>query len=637
MTKRTECRERRAVGPWARLVSFPRCQSGQAIYVVVVFFFLMAGLLFLVINSGEKVNHKVQMQSAADAAAASGAGWYARGLNVISMCNITESQLLSLIVLCDALETVTPPAKVRIDDLVNHIGQSKKGADIPLDPRLDMWLIVGNAQAEQTMINELNNLVKSVSWPEYLTYDSGVLWQCAKLMNAFSHAMAKETPLAAQREAIDVATKDQADFAFVLPLWPALPVTTSGLFSDFKDPMSTGHLPNNGPVIGGFAYVMDYRGYNGQVLGPWGYWREPFIRSRPMGLFSLSGFGVMFDIVSQQYLDMLFDPGADDQASLGETTWELDYDKAKQIPPDQLVAVWWESVSFNARYPNAEETAPFPLPATGAWGALEDPPNPVPSRPYNTGTFNGQPPAGYIRSTEPYDGADPREATWYRDTRQRTAQYPQLGIFAPHPPTHPDGTPWPYTDAEKHTYYGVRLIRFLGAELTSDTTLKRNYLGQPADMWPIMLDPVIGTNTVANVNDYFTLDGFAYRAGKVNYWATPTSGTLVGPQSGLPVAQGFKNPNPIDQVIGYAQARVYNRYTWDLFTQYWKVKLMRTTNPPSAAGAQPSRWAWMQAQLKMGLPGGASELEGVLTPDHLKPVSDMLDSYDSTFVEEVTH
>ncbi|MCX5648807.1 MAG: hypothetical protein NTX40_06895 [Planctomycetota bacterium] len=52
---------------------FQRDERGQAIYLMVLFLFLLAGLLFLVMNTGEKLNHKVMMQSAADAVTATGA------------------------------------------------------------------------------------------------------------------------------------------------------------------------------------------------------------------------------------------------------------------------------------------------------------------------------------------------------------------------------------------------------------------------------------------------------------------------------------------------------------------------------------------------------------------------------------
>ena len=54
---------RQARGGVGRLRRFHRCEEGQAIYLMVLFLFLLAGLLFLVMNTGEKLNHKVMMQS----------------------------------------------------------------------------------------------------------------------------------------------------------------------------------------------------------------------------------------------------------------------------------------------------------------------------------------------------------------------------------------------------------------------------------------------------------------------------------------------------------------------------------------------------------------------------------------------
>jgi hypothetical protein len=617
-----------------RVAAFPRCERGQAIYVVVVFFLLLAGLLMLVINSGEKLNHKLYMQDAADAAAAGGAGWYARGLNTISMCNVTNTQLLSLIVLCDTLETVTPPAKDCIDDLMKNLSKAKAKRDIPLDDRISTWLVVGNGASEQEIIGRFNDIVNAVDWSKYLTYDTGVLWECTKLMDGFAHAMETDTPLAAQREAIKVTMdKDQADFGFVLPLWPALPVL-DGQFSDFRNPMEWARLPASLPapdgnqVIGGFRDVMGYIGYNGNVMGPYNYWREPFTNSRPMGLFDLSRFSIMFNIVSQMKLDMMFG-GEDDQACLTNAQWEMDYDRARGLPPVRIRRAHWETVSFNARYPDAEETPAYPLPASGDWNALRDPQHPTPSN-QTYGSMDQPNLTGWTRATQAWEGADPREAVWYRVQHVRTPHYPQLGIFAPHPPVHPDGSDWPYTEAEKHTYWNVTLMRFDGAELDNDTTLHRRYLpplGVTPELGPIFFTPE-GTNKTANVNERFTFNGFAYRSGKVTLWPNDPN---------KPDSLGFENPNPIDKVVGYAQARVYNRYTHDLFTQHWKVKLMRLGDHPDWPAAPGPRWTRLLDELNQNLPDEGSSLRGYLTPDHLKPVRDMLESYTPDFVEEETH
>jgi len=602
---------------------FHRAEGGQAIFIVVLFFFLMAGLLFLVLLGGQKLNHKVQMQHAADSVAATGAAWYARGLNVISMCNVAETQLLSLIVLLDTLETVVPPASECINDLASNLGGSKAGHDMAIDDRISDWLAVGNAMSEQQIIQHLAQLVAEVHWPTYLQYDNGVLWECCKLMDGFMHAMRDVTPLAAQREAIDIATENGADFGFVLPLWPELPVV-DGRFDDFENPMRQGRMPppRERQVIGGFAHVMNYRGYypdymykgeivhgRGPVMGPWSYWREPFTATRPMGMLDLSRFSVLFNLVSSRKLEMMFGE-TDDRVSLRD--WEMDYDRAKELPNDEILRAWWDSVSFDARYEFPESSFfsnidlrhhHHPLIRTRAYNNMKSP---------NL--------SGYTRSSEYYEGTCPRLAVFYKVTERLTAHYPQLGIFAPHPPMHADGSRWEYTDTEKQVYYHVSMWRFNGAELEEDESLHRNYLppASGAPLAPIVFDRVAGEHTWQTVNTYFTFNGFAYRSGAVEHWETRP--TISGEER-----VAFGNPNPIEELICYAQARVYARYSWDLFTQHWKVKLMRT-----------DRWNHLGSELSKGFPGTGS-VGQALTQERIEPVRRLIEAYDEAFIQEFTH
>ena len=633
------------------------CERGQAIYVMILFFFLLAGLLFLVLTSGEKLNHKVQMQSAADSAAATGAAWFARGLNVISMCNVAETQLLSLIVLLDTLETVTPPAGECIDDLVENIGSSKAGRDIPIDDRISEWLAVGNAASEQQIIRKLDDIVREIDWPEYLTYDNGVLWECTKLMDGFMHVMREITPLAAQREAIDIADECGADFGFILPLYPELPVR-DGEWIDFKNPMRAGRMPpepgqnpDRAPIIGGFAHVMNYRGYypdylykgeiqhgRGPVMGPWSYWREPFTATRPMGLLDISRFSVLFNLVSSRKLEMLFGT-PDPQVSL--RNWEMQYDTAKDMSDRDILRTWWETVSFSCRYPYPQDTFfsnldlrhyHRPTIQTHAYDGWRDLPSPPQSgREPMPGVEQGvSVPQGWQRSTQPQEGADPRQAVWYAVTKHWTYHFPQLGIFAPHPPVHPDGSKWEYTDpSDWKVYYRVQMRRFDGAELDTDEELHRNYLppGGNAPFAPIMFDLVTGEHTWENIDRYFTFNGFAYRSGKVRHWRKPTE------EEGQ--TTGFLNPNPIEELIAYAQARVYARYSWDLFTQHWKVKLMRTDR--WKGGLRPDYrmvTTNLVSELGKSVPG---QLADVLTRERIEPVERMVDAYDDQFVAEFTH
>jgi hypothetical protein len=636
------------------VLRFHAHQGGQAIYIVVMYMFLLLGLLVLVINSGEKVNHKIEMQGAADSAAMTGAAWYARGLNVASMCNVGEVQLLSTIVLCDTLETVTPAAVETIDKLQN---------EVPIDLRLtdpdasspdgNMFLVAGHAASEKQVVYQFADIVQAIQWPKYLNYNGGVLWDCMKLLDGFSHVMVSDTPRAACREAADVAKKNHADFGFMTPFWPELPIEI-GQFQDFKDPMRLGKMParflgrpgyDSRALlrIGGFRWgVMNYQGYGstflddrdilryiGGAMGPWSYWREPFVESRPMGLLDLSGFGDLFNAVSSMKFEMLFG-GTEDKASL--RNWEYDYDAAKGKSRGEIRRTWWEDVGFDARYVADEERKPFPPPESGAWTAkkweVDDLyprtrtyPNPGPWPP-NPGRNPWPSLTGYTRATQPYEGADPRRNVWYRVQRQRTAQYPELGIFAPHPPMHPDGSKWPYTEAEKQTYWQVTMRRFNGAELEPDTTLHRNYmpaLGEDPDVAPVFFTDQ-GVNLVENIegsSGRFTFNGYAYRAARATNWV-----------------QRFINPNPTEAVVCYAQARVYNPVSWDLFTQAWKAKLMRAQFSYSE---NDNRWSVMLSELNKGIPSQAAQVVDGLDSKHVKPVLDTVSAHTPAFVQEITH
>jgi len=176
---------------------------------------------------------------------------------------------------------------------------------------------------------------------------------------------------------------------------------------------------------------------------------------------------------------------------------------------------------------------------------------------------------------------------------------------------HADGSRWPYTEAEKQIYYHVDVWRFNGAELDTDEALHRRYLPPPGaePCAPILLDRTAGDHTWDTINTSFTFNGFAYVPGGVKEWGAK-----------------FANPNPIDKLIAYAQARVYARYSWDLFTQHWKVKLMRT-----------DRWKHLLTELQSGAPAGGGEVAAALTRQRLEPVARLIQYYDEDFVQEFTH
>jgi hypothetical protein len=643
-------------------VRLHRDQRGQALFVMVLYFFLLAGLLFLTLNSGNQLNTKVKMQAAADSAAFTGASWFCRGMNSISMANVADTQLLSLIVLLDSLETVTPSAAQCIQDLVQNIGAAAAHKDFPLDPTTDKWLAVGCAANEEQDIQMLYKVIQAIPVSDYCTYDNGILWECIKLMDGFAHSMLKCTPLAAQREAIDIATKNHAEFGFLVPLWPALPAI-DGQFADFRDAMTVAQTPNGKP-INGFTLF----GYT-SGMGPYSYWREPLTRATPMGLLEMSKFSVLFTVVSQKKLEMMFG-GTDDRVTID--TWEMDYDAAKKLyqdRPGRIRRLWWERIAFScpatAEPPRIQDTQAFQMAVTRrdprspqvdrfcyyqpgyrwvpdprltakdpiihwrrfGWPFDDQQTRADPSVPPATpGQIPPPPPApqelAWHRADQANEGADPRLAVWYRVDRNKSANYPALGIIPAHPPVHEDGSPWPYDTADLKPYFTVTVWRFDGAELEDDTSLHRRYLppaGQTPKFAPIELDPSAAgppaaVMTKAGQMQWYTFNSFVYLPGGVTDWA-----------------QRFVNPNPSDKTIAYAEAHVYNRISYDLFTQYWQTKLTRQ-----------DRWKELvpmltQKNVPSGAPADASSVLDLINEERVKPVRDMLNAYDWEFVKQVTH
>ena len=555
--------------PWR---VFHRDQRGQAIFLGLFYFLLLAALVFLVLNSGGRANDKIQLQNTADAVAATGADWFARGLNTISMCNVTQTQLMSTIVMLDSIETVAPVSQRIIDDLLAHIGNSAHGGDVPNDPQLKDWLIVNNAMQEQQMMRRMNDLIRSIPMSQYCDYDSGILWQCCYVLNELKTQVATAVPDVAQREAIHVALinldpdtdPDVADHeaggGFVLPYHPALPIepidNTGASFYKFKRPMYDATDPYSASgrtnrwrrwgrrrgTIGGYRYLQGYVSRrSGQTLGPFLYFREPFVEPTPMGLFELSRFSVLLRVVSDAKFEMLFGaPNA--KVCLAEESRIEDYDKLKDFVAkngdDKVLKTYWTTQGFDSRY--AYNTVEFKTNLS-----LRNPQYPR----ERLRVFDGfrDVPDGFTRATTMGEGADPRHDLFYRSQERKTANYHQLGIIPPHPPRYDDGSPWPYTEAEMQIYYHTALWRFDGADIGPEVELDRRYLppvGQPPRMAPILLSRTTGTNTTENVFNNFSFVGLAFKRGESLAWP-----------------EVFVNSVPTDEmIIAYAQCQVYNEF-----------------------------------------------------------------------------
>lgn len=602
-----------------RLLRFHRDQKGQAIFLGLFYFMLLAALVFLVINSGKRTTNKISMQNTADAAALGGGMWVARGMNTISMCNVTQTQLMSVIVLLDTMETVSPAAQQIIDELLSNIGASAHGSDVPNNPVISDWLIVNNARLEQEMIRKLNDVINDIPVSQYCDYDSGVLWQCCLVLNELKVQMADLAPEMAQRELQNIGEKvgddTVAEAAFILPFYPALPIERASIdnpqanFRLFRRPMRDGRrVYDRRSSIGGFAHLQNYRSRrSGGVLGPFRYMREPLCEPTPMGALELSRFSVLFTIVSDKKFEMLF--GAPNQkACLAPENRIEDYDELLQFVQDNgrdaVIHTYWTTLGFDSRYeyntPSFDGNVDlrhqkYPRERLRVYDGFQAAPN------------------GYRRATTQGEGADPRHDLWYRSVERETPHYPALGIYATHPP--------PWDEGDNRPYYRNSFWRFDGADVGEEEELHRRYLppvGNPPRMAPIVLHRQEGTRTDENIFNRFTIVGFAYTKGE-----------------SLFIPKWFPEPLETDgRLVCYAQAEIFNdtasygprnrRSGWDLFTQNWRVRLSRMDH-----------WDWARSAISGEIPEQAAV--GLDRATILAPVVKMLEQYEPEDVDYITH
>lgn len=608
----------RLAGATAR---FHRNERGQAMFLGLFYVFLLAGLVFMVVNAGKKTNDKIAMQNAADAVAGTGGVWVARGMNTAAMCNVTQTQLMSMILMLDTMETVAPVAEQIIDDLLANINTSAHGSDPLNQPLLKDWMLVQNAQMEQQVIRRFVAAINDVPVSDYCAYDSGVLWQCCYVLQEMKEQMARIVPDMALRQAVELAEANGAEAAFFVPFYPELPILpidgTGMNFNRFERPMRDGDrvfAPHRD--IDGYRRLQGYRSRrNGRTLGPFLYMREPLCEPTPMGLLELSRFSVLFRMVSDAKFRMLFG-GATESVHLEPEQRIEDYDELVDYVfengEDAVVHTYWSRMQYDSRY--EYNTAGFHNNID-----LRHQEHPRERLRVYEG-FRGAP-SGYRRAVDAAEGADPRHDLWYRSTERRTVHYPQLGIYAPHPPFHEDGSPWPYEDSDYEIYYRNSFWRFNGADVGLATELHRRYLppvGMPPRLEPILLDPLLQDVVDQGGYHYWGIFGFAMIPGEATLWP------------GV-----FADPLPTEgQSICFAQAEVfasgndgfYNDAGFDLFTQNWRVRIGRMVN-----------WDLAAEHLEDDIPPEADFAGGYITEEMIAPVRKMFEMYDEAEVERITH
>jgi len=227
-------------------MSIHRDDRGQISALGVMAAAAFACLLLLVVNTGYATSGKIGLQNAADASAVSGATWIARGLNIVSLNNVTETQLLAIMLIVPALDDALEAAEGTLEAEMVGCG----------------FLLVGAAVCEGIIAAQLD-IVYGYEIPVTAAVDAdlgergGPLWQAMEALHAISGVVDVSFAAIAEAESARVATQDGADVGILVPAGyrPTLPVREGRLRPDLCDPTLNGSPARNRR---GYTPLYDY-------------------------------------------------------------------------------------------------------------------------------------------------------------------------------------------------------------------------------------------------------------------------------------------------------------------------------------------------------------------------------------------
>jgi len=205
-----------------------------------------ACLLLLVVNTGYATTDKIELQNAADAAAISGATWAARGLNIISMNNVTQTQLLAIALIIPALDRAMAAAL--------PVLELQRAACSALLVGAPACIAVISAQIYG--LTALHRVVQ-VADKTLGARPNGALWSAMNLLEGLSTAVGSTFVGLAEIEGDRIARQDGADLGLLVPggLQFTLPVRKGSLSPDLCEPTHVGS-PNSSTR--GYAPLLGY-------------------------------------------------------------------------------------------------------------------------------------------------------------------------------------------------------------------------------------------------------------------------------------------------------------------------------------------------------------------------------------------
>ena len=262
----------------ARVVGVHTDEGGQSIVYIALILFLLACFTFMVINSGALIHDKIQVQSAADAAAISGSTWIVRAMNLNSMMNIFLALLLAEEIFMKAVFWTALTALLLSPAIVafwGAVAAMTGQIQIPIDAAIDSFELY------------------PVLWET--EDDEDFIWDIMETISDVEQNVDTLFPWIAEIESVRIAMTNGAAFGILYP--PDIPIeqgeltdlcecTMSGVQDGGYDEVqysAFGSIMTAANEISGFSYAGDFRDIASNLLssvglgGPlWGELQIPY-------------------------------------------------------------------------------------------------------------------------------------------------------------------------------------------------------------------------------------------------------------------------------------------------------------------------------------------------------------------------
>lgn len=239
---------------YKRLQSGHEDQGGQTLVFLAIVMFALVCFFALVVNVGDRVTAKVELQNAADASVMAGGIWNARGMNMISILNVGMTECLAFIIFFKAFDKTYIATEIAIkanlaaaEAMIAMSGIPYVGPVIAAAGKAWKVCLKYSEQFMKLLAKPMNKLMKK------LTKKDKGLWSVMKLLQKFELGIKHSTPILAAYEANRIAELNGADpllrvpgvnLTFTAILFPADPFSglpvKKGVFKDLCPPTTKG-------------------------------------------------------------------------------------------------------------------------------------------------------------------------------------------------------------------------------------------------------------------------------------------------------------------------------------------------------------------------------------------------------------